>query len=159
MSVTVYWVLVRRSDNQRRRFCAVLLGPPEEIALCALSTHYTLAAASSNPGIYTSLPLDAYALTELLLHQIVFFCRTHSTHRCSMLINCACKSYLTMQLPSTSWSCNMSQSTLRDMFCCFRQNRLLLRTAQSITTSTVLAMWTATLKQFSCWWCHHVLLT
>ena len=126
---------MQRSDNQCRRFCAVLLGPP----LCALSTHYALAAASFNLGICTSLPHDAYALTELLLHRIVFFCHTHSTHRCSTLINCAFKSYPTMQLPSTSWSCNISQSTLWDMFCCFWQNRLSLRTAQSITTSTVLA--------------------
>ncbi len=140
MSMTVYWVLVQRSDNQCRRFCAVLLGPPEEIALCALSTHYAPAATSFNLGICTSLPLDAYSLTELLLHWIVFFCHTHLTHRCSMLINCAFTSYLTMQLPSTSWSCNISQSMLRDMFCCFRQNRLSLRTAQSITTSTVLAV-------------------
>ncbi len=47
-------------------FCAVLLGPPEEIALCALSTHYALAATSFNPGTYTSLLFDAYSLTELL---------------------------------------------------------------------------------------------
>ncbi len=140
MSVTVYRVMVRRSDNQCRRFCAMLLGPPEEIALCALSTHYMLAAASFNPGICTSLLLDAYSLTELLLHRIIFFCHTHSTHGCSTLIDCACKSYLTIQLPSTSWSCNISQSTPRDMFCCSRQNRLSLHTAQSITTSTILAV-------------------
>ncbi len=89
--MTVYQVLVRQSNNQRRHFCAVLLGPPEEIALCALSTHYSLAAASFNPGICTSLPLDAYSLTELLLHRIVFLCHTHSTHGCSALIDCACK--------------------------------------------------------------------
>ncbi len=61
----------------RRRFCAVLLGLPEEIALCALSTHYALAAASFNLGTCTLLPHTTYALTELLLHSIVFFCRTH----------------------------------------------------------------------------------
>ncbi len=137
---------MRRSDNQRRRFCAMLLGPPEEIALCALSTHYAPAAASFNLGICTSLPRNAYSLTELLLHRIVFFCHTHLTHRCSTLIDCAFTSYPTMQLPSTSWSCNISQSTLRDMFCCFRQNRLSLCTAQSITTSTVLAL------SLSSWW-------
>ncbi len=93
---------VRRSDNQCRCFCAMLLGSPEEIALCTLSTHYALAAASFNPGTCTLLPHNAYALTELLLHRIVFFCHTHSTHGCSTLIDCAFKSYPTMQLPSTS---------------------------------------------------------
>ncbi len=97
---------VRQSDNQCRQFCAVLLGPPEEIALCTLSTHYALAAASFNPGTCTLLPRNAYVLTELFLHRIVFFCCTHLTHRCSMLINCGFESYLilypTMQLPSTS---------------------------------------------------------
>ncbi len=34
-------------------FCAVLLGQPEEIALCALSTHFRLSAASLHLGIYT----------------------------------------------------------------------------------------------------------
>ncbi len=93
---------VRWSDNQCRRFCAVLLGPPEEITLCALSTHYSLAAASFNPGTYTLLPRNAYVLTKLLLLCIVFFCHTHSTHGCPTLIECGFKSYPTMQLPSTS---------------------------------------------------------
>ena len=31
-----------------------------------------------------------------------------------------------MQLPSTSWSCNISQSTPQDMYICYRQNRLSL---------------------------------
>ncbi len=97
---------VRRSDNQCRCFCAMLLGPPEEITLCALSTHYALAATSFNPGTCTLLPHNAYALTELFLHRIIFFCHTHLTHRCPTLIDCGFKSYpilyLTMQLPSTS---------------------------------------------------------
>ncbi len=97
---------VRRSDNQCRCFCAVLLGPPEEIALCALSTHYVLAAASFNLGTRTLLLRNAYVLTELFLHRIVFFCRTHLTHRCSTLIDCGFESYPilypTMQLPRTS---------------------------------------------------------
>ncbi len=97
---------VQWSDNQRRHFCAVLFGPPEEITLCALSTYYALAAASFNPGTCTLLPCNVYALTELLLHRIVFFCHTHLTHGCSTLIDCGFESYPilypTMQLPSTS---------------------------------------------------------
>ncbi len=104
----------------------MLLGQPEEIALCALSTHSWLAATSFNPGTYTLLLRNAYVLTELLLLCIVFFCHTHLTHGCSTLIECGFKSYPTMQLPSTSWSCNISQSTPQDMYICFRQNRLSL---------------------------------
>ncbi len=72
-------------------FCAVLLGQPEEIALCALSTHYSLAAASFNPGIYTPLLPYAYSPAELLLLHSVFLCRTHSTHGCSALVVYAAK--------------------------------------------------------------------
>ncbi len=50
----------------------MLLGQPEEIALCALSTHSWLAAASFHPGTYTLLLRNAYVLTELLLLCIVF---------------------------------------------------------------------------------------
>ncbi len=97
-----------------------------------LHLEYSLHACSCflQSGTCTLLPRYAYALTELLLHSIVFFCHTHLTHGCSSLIDCGSKSYLisypTMQLPSTSWSCNVSQSTLRDMYVCFRQNRLSL---------------------------------
>ncbi len=64
----------------------MLLGPPEEIALCALSTHTALATASFNLGTYTSLLIHTYSLTELYLLPTVFFCHTLSTHNCSVLL-------------------------------------------------------------------------
>ncbi len=80
-SVTVNRVKVRRSDNQRRRFCAMLLGPPEEIALCALSTHYTLAAASFNPGSYTLLPLWCIFNDWAIITSVSLFLSALSAHR------------------------------------------------------------------------------
>ncbi len=74
----------------------MLLGPPEEIALCTLSTHYALAAASFNLGTYTPLPLYAYSLTELLL-LIQSFSVVHSQHmNAQHLIDCAFKTYPTI---------------------------------------------------------------
>ena len=112
-------------------FCAVLLGPPEEIALCALSTHYALAAASFNPGTYTPLPLDAYSLTELLL-LVQSFSVIHSQHtNAQRLTDCAFKN-----IPDNTTYYNQSP---RDTCYGFQQNRPLLLTAQSYTTSTVIA--------------------
>ncbi len=103
-------------------FCAVLLGPPEEIALCALSTHTVLATASFNPGIYISLLIHTYSPTELLLLRTVFFCHTLSTYR-----------YSTPQLSALlkhTRQCNFQvrldpamyySQLLQDMYCCFNR--------------------------------------
>ncbi len=77
------------------------------------------------------LPRDAYVLSELFILCIVFFCRTHSTHGCSMLIECGFKSYLTMQLPSTSWSCNTSQLTRMGYVYLFPAEQTLIHTLLS----------------------------
>ncbi len=61
-------------------FCDMLLGPPEENELSALSTHTALATASLNPGTYTSLLIHTYSLTELYLLRTVFFYHTLSAH-------------------------------------------------------------------------------
>ncbi len=100
----------------------MLLGPPEEIALCALSTHTALATASFNPGTYTSLLIHKYSPTELLLLRTVFFCLTLSTHRYSA-------PWLFALLKHTQ-QCNFQvrlnpamyyNQSLRDMYCCFNR--------------------------------------
>ena len=100
-------------------FCAMLLGQPEEIALCALSTHSWLAATSFHPGTYTLLPSNAYVLTELLLLCIVFSV-IHIRHTDAQCSNHTRQYNFQVQVDPAIYHSQRQW----DMYICFRQNRL-----------------------------------
>ncbi len=122
--MTVNWVRCSGPITNTDFLCRAVRSTRGDRTLCPEYSLQTRSRFLTSRHLHSLLPHDAYAWTELLIIHSLFLLYTFDTRMLSIVWMYCFKSYLTMQLPSTSWSCCTSQSMLWNIHICYWQNRL-----------------------------------